>query len=64
MKSLFLCIYAKKKNTVFMKVTEIGLNAQKGLTVIVFGYKIRNIIKLFNKVINKVNKKGGNNNGR
>ena len=59
-----MCIYAKKENMVLMKVTEIGLDAQKGLTVIVNGYKIRNIIKLFNKVINKENKKGGNNNGR
>ncbi len=49
-----LYVHLRQKQDVdFVYISENGITVYNLLTNSVFGYKIRNIIKLFNKVYNK-----------
>lgn len=54
MEPLFLCICAKKKVLYLDIITKVWKSVENQLTKIGIGYRISNIIKLINKVLNKV----------
>ncbi len=54
MEPLFLCICAKKKASYLDIITKVWKSVENQLTKIGNRYKINNIIKLINKVLNKV----------